>query len=383
MDPNIRFYDNDTTNWSGDMEQHSSSIKFIEVDNSTPNVFISSIPIVGKPTIANKNKTYNQAYINAFASQGNTYAQFLDNLINSGSPDGLKILKKDYPNNGFEPYIPELMSWAQTNNYGNKCVIFDWDKTITAVEGMYFGEHAGESIINHDVMQIALFVMGGPDRLSNVQKAIADLRSMDIQIFIITHNQNASLREASRRIYLELISFIFGIPPDDANKILYCSKDYGFAKWKSACFIDILRPQLQKCPADPNSLKMYTGKLTATQNPNEDRDANPISKRQATTGQDEMMPAIMGYAKIEPAAQMVTASETENNPFSLPPITSVASSTAPVRPKRSTRSIGKKGGSKKRMYKTNKKKTNKKKTNKKKTNKKKTNKKKTNKRYKR
>lgn len=260
MDLEIRFYDNEEKNWSGDMIQHSPSIQFIEVDNTTPHVFISSVPIVGKTTIANTNKTYNQAYINAFASQGNTYAQFLNKVIKSGSADeSKKIVAKDYPNNGFQPYIPELMGWANLNNHGQKCVIFDWDKTMTAVEGMYFGDHAGENIMIHDVMQIALFVMGGPDRLSMVQQAIAGLRSMRVQIFIITNNPNASLREPSRDVYLALITLIFGVSHEEANYILYCAKDYGFKKWKSTCAIDILRPQLRSCHEDASSATSTIG----------------------------------------------------------------------------------------------------------------------------
>ena len=258
MDLDIRFYDNDEKNWSGDMIQHSPPIQFIEVDNSMPNVFIQTVPINGKPTITNTQKTFNQAYIDIFSSQGNSYAQFLNRVIQNGDKaDIKKIIDKDYPSNGFQPYIPDLIVWAQTNNYGQKCVIFDWDKTITAVEGMYFGEHGGESILNHDIMQVGLFAMGGPDRLAQIQRVMTELRSMRVQIYIITNNPNASLRDPSRGVYLALVSIIFGISTEEANSILFSSKDHGYKKWKTSCAIQTIRPYLKSCGAD---MSISTGK---------------------------------------------------------------------------------------------------------------------------
>jgi hypothetical protein len=430
MDLDIRFYDNEKDNWDKDMAIHFPQIEFIEVDNFTPNVFISSESLVG--TMADVQRRLNQAYIDVFASQGNTYAEFLDNVIKSGSVDETKIKQKDYPNNGFGPYIQDLMSWAKTEDPRQKIVIFDWDKTMTVVEGMYFGEHAGESIMNIDIKNIAEFVMGGERRLTAIKSAIAELMSMRVQIFIITNNPNASLWVPSRIIYLNLISLIFNILPDVANNILYCSRNYGFAKWKSACFIDILRPQLPRCPDDPNSLTKYKGKLSATENSDADPKPKAKAKKRATTGENGMRPAPMEptiirpvemraasamgsfdfeppatirsgelgeahamrsgefeppgeirSAAFEPPAAMREAvasiNEATTNPFEFISNASVAPvSPRRVRqdrqsqaiPRRSTRTTFKKGnmgGSKKQMHKTNRKKTKKYKTNQKKT----------------
>lgn len=242
MSADIRFYDNELKNWDDDMIQHSPNITFIDVENEVPNDFISNIRITGKQTKKNTQETLNSAYIQFFAANGNGYAQFLQNII--GSKESDKFLNKDYPSNGVLPYASEMVQWAQTNNVGQKCIIFDWDKTITAVEGMYFETHQGNSIRNFDIQTILQFVMGGPDRLAQMIQLFRTLQSMNVKIFIITNNPNASRYVETRALYLELISNIFLISPDLANEILFCAKDHGYKKWKSACAIRILVPFL-------------------------------------------------------------------------------------------------------------------------------------------
>ena len=254
MDLDIRFYDNEDKNWTADMIQHHPPVTFIEVDNITPNVYIEHVQVTGKPTKKNTQETYNRAYIEFFASQGNTYAQFLKKIIDGGG-DTDKFLNKDYPTNGVQSYLDELVVWAQSKNGGQKCVIFDWDKTITAVEGMFFDEYNGESIMNHSVEQIAQFSMGGPDRMSQVQRMISMMRESGTPIFVITNNPNASIRTNTRGLYLALISLIFGVSQEEANSIIYCSKDHGFKKWKSACAIRTLTPYLRSCVDGASSFK--------------------------------------------------------------------------------------------------------------------------------
>jgi hypothetical protein len=263
--PHVRFYDNEENNWDHDMAQHRMGIEFFLVDNVTPNVNISSITKVF-PSKIEKQRSLNRAYIEYFAGLGNAYATFLNTIINSKGGD-IKFLDKDYPSNGFEPDIPELIEWSTPSGQA-KYVIFDWDKTITAVEGMHigtdegmhFGTDEGMHFGTHEGMQfdipihdVALFVMGGEHRLQKVREAIRHLKTNDVGIFIITNNPNATKRKpsTSRGIYLQLINIIFS-GDVDADSILYCAKDYGYKKWKSACAIEILKPHLN-CPEEPGT----------------------------------------------------------------------------------------------------------------------------------
>jgi hypothetical protein len=249
--PYVRFYDNEKNNWERDMVQHDNKnpnehhkgIEFFLVDNVTPNVNISSMTREF-PSKIEKQRSLNRAYIEYFARLGNAYATFLNAIINSKGGN-IKFLDKDYPSDGFEPYIPDLLAWSRPTGQP-KYVIFDWDKTITAVEGMNFGTHEGRSILDIPIHDVALFVMGGEDRLHKVREAIHHLKSNDVGIFIITNNPNATKSQPSRHIYLQLINIIFGADVD-ADSILYCATDHGYAKWKSACAIEILKPHLN-CP---------------------------------------------------------------------------------------------------------------------------------------
>lgn len=250
MSVSIRFYDNEIKNWEGDMVQHSPAITFIEVDNETPNQYIQTVRVVGKATKKNTQETYNREYINFFASNGNGYAMFLKRIMDSGG-DTDKFLNKDYPSNGVLPNIPEMLQWAETTR-GDKCIIFDWDKTITAVEGMYFESFHGESIANYDVPTILQFIMGGPERLDQMIRSLRTLQSYGVQMFIITNNPNAASRADTRGLYLHLIGSLFSMSPEQANDILFSAKDYGFKKWKSACAIRILTPFLN-CAAGSKS----------------------------------------------------------------------------------------------------------------------------------
>lgn len=288
---NIRFYDNEMSNWDKDMIEHSRQIEFINVDNITRNNFITNVQINGKLTKDNTNATLNQAYIDYFVSQGNQYAHFLKRITESGNNAEIeKVLKKDYPNNGISPNVQELMDWSNEQDGSTKYAIFDWDKTITVVEGMYFGDYQGENIQNIDPLQIALFIMGGQDRLNLIQQAIEELKKNNIQIFIITHNPNATKwNRISRGVYLNLINIIFNFPYDfiDGN-VLYCSKDYGFKKWKASCGIpelfSLLNCQQKTDNVQSGKTKSTSrGKLVNTTNPYGGFKSRKLIKRKQIT----------------------------------------------------------------------------------------------------
>lgn len=285
--PDIRFYDNEENNWERDMARHGMGIQFFLVENERPNANISTMSKTFPSKIA-KHRALNNAYIEHFASQGNAYASFLNTIIKSPGGD-IKFLDKDYPSDGFEPYIPDLLEWSSPTGKP-KYVIFDWDKTITAVEGMYFGTHEGASILNSPIRDVALFVMGGEDRLHKVHRAIHHLKTNGVGIFIITNNPNAARSQATRDIYLQLISMIFGVTEQDADSILYCAKDHGYAKWRSACAIDILMPYLN-CQEEPASKIKRERPTEVAEGRREDTTHETTGQKKATTRKTTGRPA--------------------------------------------------------------------------------------------
>jgi hypothetical protein len=300
--PDIRFYDNETDNWQyykkkdgtlvKDMSRHSDYIRFIPVNNDIPNENIRDVSI---SSATNENETLkkrelNQAYINKFKRENNNYALFLDEAINDlnakinhiendqfsykndkdktaakklVNDELTKIIGKDYPSDGVELLIPDLLAWSRPTASGQtKIVIFDWDKTITAVEGMYFGSCEERSILDLPIDQIELFVMGGKRRLDIIKSAIERLLVNNVKIFIITNNQNASRDEekrSSRSIYLQLIMSIFNKDEAYANSILYCAKDHGCRKSLAACAIEMLNPLLNCGDTTPSILEKRKG----------------------------------------------------------------------------------------------------------------------------
>jgi hypothetical protein len=279
---NIRFYDNEETNWENDMSIFKDQIEFIHVNEYEPNILISSIdapPLDSSSletklaTISERNRLFISGYIDYWVRQNNTYALYLKEIITSNPVASNEILKQDawegvlrigYPNNGLN--IDDLLVWSSSSS--DKLILSDWDRTITVVEGMYFGPIDGTltskvesgEIIMHDLL---VYLMGGEERLAKVIDMFSILNENSVQIFILTHNRNASKNKwpKNRELYVKILQEIIPFKSiEDIDAILFSSADYitmksikeldspnSYRKYKSTCSIDIVKDIVKQC----------------------------------------------------------------------------------------------------------------------------------------
>ena len=218
MDKNIRFYDNEEKNWTADMSTFEDHIDWFHVDETTSNDAIANTK--------GKNHEKNQEYIDHHLARGNTYAAFVNNM---DSKDKKKILDKEYPNNGIDDNLAELNAWIGQRSSSARKLLFDWDRTITVVEGMQFSGLT-KDVNFEDIIE---FVMGGRSRFRRLQQMIDNCFESGVQVFFITHNPNARLSSPNRGLYLEMINSLMNRRVDP-NSVLFSSGDYGFKKHNAA-----------------------------------------------------------------------------------------------------------------------------------------------------
>jgi hypothetical protein len=281
---NIRFYDNEEANWEYDMSVFKDQIEFIHVNYYEPNILISSIEAPpldnsSSETVSEKNRIVSErnrilisAYIDYWVRQNNTYALYLKEMIKDPIASN-EILKQDiwggslsiqYPNNGLN--IDDLLVWSSSGS--NKLVLSDWDRTITVVEGIYFGQTEETSLTSkvekglvmvHDLL---VYLMGGEERLEKVKNMFSELNKNGVPIFILTHNRNASkMFPKNRELSLKMLKEIMPTKSIEyIDSILFSSLDYismdsikesdglnSYKKYKSTCSIDIIKDVLKEC----------------------------------------------------------------------------------------------------------------------------------------
>ena len=243
----IRFYDNERNNWDNDMKIHTE-IAYMEVDEETPNNAIQSSMDKSLKKSA-LNHTLNKKYIAQFKAN-NTYAVFLDeSQTNADKKELDKIIGKAYPTNGMDDHVDNLLEWSSSSP-STKVALFDWDRTITAVEGLY-SKNLMEKIDSGDVKldDLVLFVMGGEERLQKYKDMFAQLIENKLPFFILTHNPNASSRSPLRKLYLDMIHEVTQTKAEKHiidTEILLCSSDHCYKKHVSAC-ATVLKKYLENC----------------------------------------------------------------------------------------------------------------------------------------
>ena len=195
----VIFFDNDM-NHVQSMTRLPNSTS-IRVDDSHPNILSNGIP---------------NGYRDYFAGLGNTYAI---NVVQKYDK------KQDLTSHGLTSteHIPMLYEWLSRTR-GIKIAAFDWDRTITNVEGMivpkYPTNYSDIRVPNEDVI---LYLLGGPERVDEIRRMFAELHRNDVNVFIITSNGNCLHR---RDIFLSLIKLV---DPLFIDENLICS--YGANKY--------------------------------------------------------------------------------------------------------------------------------------------------------
>ena len=244
---NILFVDNENKNWMGDMDVFSKSIGYIEIDSETPNqLLVRSGKGVGLAEGPKKNRFFNEEYLRLFTDSNNTYAAYINNMNTIDTKTTLtSYFNKAYPNNGMDAVMPRMSDWIVAHSSdglnANSCLLFDWDRTITAVEGMLFGKNnelldaLDSGTVTFD--DLLMFVMSSSERIESIRNMFAKIITGGMSFYIVTNNSNASKIKSSRRIYIELLKRLTGLPEEQLENILYSSDDNGgiYKKQISAC----------------------------------------------------------------------------------------------------------------------------------------------------
>jgi hypothetical protein len=112
----------------------------------------------------------------------NAYTDYIQKIAKSDTYDpksGISMLDID------TFYLWEKQT-RQKNNY--RALLLDWDRTITQVEGFLLQA----SIPNIDAKDIIVYLCGGKERFAMLQAWLADVKSKDIEIMIVTNNSGCN-----------------------------------------------------------------------------------------------------------------------------------------------------------------------------------------------
>ena len=250
--PTIIFFDNDGKNLRDfDSNRHLKSmfnIINILVDDKKPNEFC------GEKT---EPKSQKVEYMNHFQRFGNSYAQLTES-------------------NGEEPVIPSRgITEEQHINLlenideipGEKIAIFDWDRTITVIEGMIKIPHSM-------IPDMIVYLCGGDERLARLQEMFRELHGKRVEVFILSNNPSAdkSNSEETFELFKQLLKILD--PNMEEDHIIGCIRKINDKKTKltkSNAFIErylstrppvkISLPLLQITPVKTS---VVPGKITFT-----------------------------------------------------------------------------------------------------------------------
>jgi hypothetical protein len=200
-----RFYDDDKNNFKDfdgfpekkDTEisfQHPPAILYVEcihVNDTTPNSLI--FPTIKKPnTFYSTNgltyiKKYNEKYFQG--KQPTLEEKLLVNFLQE-QPKKDYFFAFSYPKNGITTeQIENLKRWVVKNRHDYRIVFFDWDKTLTVMEG-FFNSKLTE--VDNFVCDYAQYIMGGKERFDSLKDMFAFLTTHHVQVYIITRNGTLS-----------------------------------------------------------------------------------------------------------------------------------------------------------------------------------------------
>ena len=172
----IRFYDNQMDI----IKQFNKSLKYVDtfLVPNTPN----------REILKGSKNSYN--YTNEFLRRNpeNKFAQYLYSLKNRENGTCIGFSEKD---------AIELTKWAN-KLINNKVAIFDWDGTLSVIEGVVLPTTESEMKMyeHHNISfhEIAHYYCGTKYRFSWLRSMFEYLHNRNVEIFILTNNPIASTK---------------------------------------------------------------------------------------------------------------------------------------------------------------------------------------------
>ena len=134
---------------------------------------------------------------------------------------------------GFQNNIDMIDSFVQDSSVSNehKMVIFDWDRTLTSIEGWWpnFFEDVYPSRNSRDssstspailyesaTKDTAQYLFGGPERQEEIRNMFSNLHANDIFVMILTNNPTASTilfeeepEVDTRQVFLDMVKVVY------------------------------------------------------------------------------------------------------------------------------------------------------------------------------
>jgi hypothetical protein len=181
---------------------------------------------------ADENSDKEWLYAKSLAKQGNLYAKAVSKHKFRTFP----------PNHGINQTIAErLNKWAKTNSSTDRplTALFDWDRTISCVEGISteaFAGHIGQftspmmngsagwtTYPSKEFLDDMFVYLMRASRIPMIKDLFRELRTRGVDIRIVTNNPAASRQSPFRRIFLEMLARLY-------NDDKYEKKEYEFER---------------------------------------------------------------------------------------------------------------------------------------------------------
>jgi hypothetical protein len=194
------------------MEENVPNCKSIHVDDEIPysgyadgEAYMNSYLIIDPETQDYDPDTYN------------FYADLTYNTLKPGEQELIC--------NGITQDIYDglLIPWITENKDNDKIAVFDWDRTISIVEGLMIPSNFPFNGIDETnfAREMATYVLGRKERMDFLKKMFEMLHNNDVKICILTNNSAAKTTNvAQRNCFLKMIKLI---DPDFEDENLLCS----------------------------------------------------------------------------------------------------------------------------------------------------------------
>ena len=171
----IRFYDN----YENILQQFKKTLKYVEP------ILVSNKPNQEVMKGDANSKIYTQIFLQMYPN--NKFAQYLLSINNKEI--GTTIVFSDSE-------IDNLYKWTSSNPAKTKIVIFDWDGTLSVIEGINIPENKTKTnqlkMKNITYREIASYYAGTIERLKKIRDMFLYLHSKNVHVYILTNNPTAA-----------------------------------------------------------------------------------------------------------------------------------------------------------------------------------------------
>ena len=171
----IRFYDN----MSDLIKQFKQTLKYVEpilVSNKPNEEVLNGSPIA---------KMYTVEFLKLYPN--NKFANYLSSIQTKEFGTNIGFNEKDADN---------LLQWSSRSNIQNKIAIFDWDGTLSVIEGINIPGNLRETAKwksnGISYREIAIYYAGSKYRLMWLREMFDILHKKKVKIFILTNNPVAA-----------------------------------------------------------------------------------------------------------------------------------------------------------------------------------------------